>query len=172
VSALDELHALVGDEGGPVGGELAPRPAGEPMPHAEALTGPRSAGRPAQYALVLEAIWEGFALHHAAGRLFEEPDGDLAVLLGDHMYALGIERLVALQDIPAVAALADTIALASLAAARGDEGLSAAVWAAAAAAVANGTDAPHEEAKDRVRRGEQGAAEALRASARQLAASR
>ena len=47
-------------------------------------------------------------------------DPDLALLAGDRLYALGLERLVALGDLEAVRELADVIALCSLLVARGE----------------------------------------------------
>ncbi len=164
MTALEDLHALVGGEGAPVAGELVAVPGARPMPAVDRLAGPRTAGREAQYALVAEAIYEGFELHHRAGRLFDAPDEDLAVLLGDHMYALGIERLVELADVPAVAELADTIAIASLAAAREDEALLASAWGAGMAAVAEGENAEHRAAKQLAREGGPAALDAMRTS--------
>jgi len=170
LSALDELHAVVRSEGGPVALELAGRPRGEPAPQGAMLAGPRTAGRMEEYGLVVESIHEGYELHHAQGRLFDGPDGDLAVLLGDHMYALGIERLVQLGDVHAVGELADTIAIASLAAARGEPELAAAAWAAGARSVASGPAAEHLEAKALALEGEPAALDAMRTSSGQLGA--
>ena len=172
MSALDELHAVVRSEGGPVALELAGRPRGEPAPQGAMLAGPRPAGRMEEYGLVVESIHEGYELHHAQGRLFDGPDGDLAVLLGDHMYALGIERLVQLGDVHAVGELADTIAIASLAAAREDAGLAESVWGAGASAVAHGQDDGHRAAKELARAGRPSAFDAMRTSARRHATSR
>ncbi len=47
-------------------------------------------------------------------------DPDLALLAGDRLYALGLERLAALGDLDAVAELADVIALCAQAHAEGD----------------------------------------------------
>jgi len=170
LSSLDALGELVRSEGGPVAGELAAAPRGESAPQTAMLGGPRTDGRLEQYGLVVEAIHEGYELHHADGRLFDAPDGDLAVLLGDHMYALGIERLVQLGDVHAVGELADTIAIASLAAARGEVELAAAAWAAGARAVANGPKAGHREAKALALEGDPAALDAMRTSAARLGA--
>lgn len=62
-----------------------------------------------EYALVIEAVREGYLLHYAEPRLLTGHDPDLALLAGDYLYALGIERLAALGDTEAVHRLADLI---------------------------------------------------------------
>ncbi|MET0305873.1 MAG: hypothetical protein ABW196_06545 [Solirubrobacterales bacterium] len=64
---------------------------------------------PGEYALVLEAVREGYLLHYGEPRLLSGHDADLALLAGDYLYALGIERLAALGDTNAVLLLADLI---------------------------------------------------------------
>jgi hypothetical protein len=64
---------------------------------------------PGEYALVLEAVREGYLLHYGGSRLLSGHDADLALLAGDYLYALGIERLAALGDTDAVLLLADLI---------------------------------------------------------------
>ena len=67
------------------------------------------AARPAEYALVVEAVREGYLLHYGEPRLLAGHDPDLALLAGDYLYALGLDRLAALGDTRAVAILADLI---------------------------------------------------------------
>jgi hypothetical protein len=74
-----------------------------------AALGPRSAAAPGEYAFVVEAVREGYLLHYATPRLLAGHDDDLALLAGDYLYALGIDRLVALGDTEAVAVLGDLI---------------------------------------------------------------
>jgi hypothetical protein len=64
---------------------------------------------PGEYALVIEAVREGYLLHYAKPRLLTGHDADLALLAGDYLYALGIERLAQLGDTGAVHLLADLI---------------------------------------------------------------
>jgi hypothetical protein len=64
---------------------------------------------PGEYALVIEAVREGYLLHYGEPRLLARHDPDLALLAGDYLYALGIERLAALGDTQAVHRLADLI---------------------------------------------------------------
>ena len=62
-----------------------------------------------EYALVVEAVREGYLLHYGTPRLLAGHDPDLALLAGDYLYALGLDRLAALGDDRAVAILADLI---------------------------------------------------------------
>jgi hypothetical protein len=62
-----------------------------------------------EYALVVEAVREGYLLHYEEPRLLAGHDPDLALLAGDYLYALGLDRLAALGDDRAVAILADLI---------------------------------------------------------------
>ena len=71
--------------------------------------GPRSAAAPGEYAFVVEAVREGYLLHYGQPRLLSGQDDDLALLAGDYLYALGIERLAALGDAEAVAVLGELI---------------------------------------------------------------
>jgi hypothetical protein len=64
-----------------------------------------------EHALVIEAVREGYLLHYAEPRLLAGHDADLALLAGDYLYALGIERLAALGDTAAVHRLADLISI-------------------------------------------------------------
>ena len=54
-----------------------------------AAAGPRSAAAPGEYALVVEAVREGYLLHYGEPRLLAGHDDDLALLAGDYLYALG-----------------------------------------------------------------------------------
>lgn len=60
-------------------------------------------------ALVIEAVREGYLLHYEQPRLLTDHDSDLALLAGDYLYALGLDRLAALGDTDAIAILADLI---------------------------------------------------------------
>jgi hypothetical protein len=74
-----------------------------------AALGPRSAAAPGEYAFVVEAVREGYLLHYGTPRLLAGHDEDLALLAGDYLYALGIDRLATLGDSDAVAVLGDLI---------------------------------------------------------------
>ena len=74
-----------------------------------AALGPRSASTPGEYAFVVEAVREGYLLHYGTPRLLAGHDEDLALLAGDYLYAVGIDRLAALGDTEAVAVLGDLI---------------------------------------------------------------
>ena len=143
--ALHQLAAALRDEGGLLAGTVGEDGA-SPQPHGQTV-----AGRGESYPLLVEAIREGYLLHYAAGRVVRPDDPDLALLAGDRLYALGLERLAALGDLDAVAELADVIALCAQAHAEGDAARADAVWDAGAAAVAGGPAADHQAAKRRWR---------------------
>jgi hypothetical protein len=165
---LTRLATLVREDGGLLAGAVAPAPAGA-TPHGDAVArGPRSEGHAADLPLVIEAVREGYLLHYGAGRLMARDDDDLALLAGDRLYALGLERLAAAGDLAAVAALADLIALGAQAQAAGDEALADAVWAAGCAEVGWGLNPDLEAAKEAARAGDSGAAERLAAAARHI----
>jgi hypothetical protein len=130
-----------------------------------AAAGPRAGGREGDYALLVEAIVEGYLQHYGTGRVVRAEDPDLALLAGDRLYAMGLARLAELGDLHAVAELADVISLAAQAEAEGDADRAAAAWSAGVAAVAHGGGPRLEIAKAAARAGEAGAAAALRAAA-------
>ena len=67
-------------------------------------------GGPDEYALVMEAVREGYLLHYGESRILAGHDADLGLLAGDYLYALGLDRLAALGDTDAVAVLSELIA--------------------------------------------------------------
>lgn len=123
--------------------------------------GPHGRSAPGEYALVVESVREGYLLHFGTARLLAGQDDDLSLLAGDYLYALGLERLAALGDDPAVRELSDLISLVAQCHAEGRPELAAALWLAAAVAVGCGGDARHEEAKAAARALGEDAAEAL-----------
>jgi hypothetical protein len=74
-----------------------------------AASGPRAATAPGEYAVVVEAVREGYLLHYGEPRLIAGHDADLGLLAGDYLYALGLDRLAALGDTEAVAVLSELI---------------------------------------------------------------
>jgi hypothetical protein len=100
-----------------------------------AAPGPRAAAAPAEYALVVESVREGYLLHYGEPRLLRGHDDDLALLAGDYLYALGIERLAALGDDEAVAMLAELIARCAQLHAEGRDDEVDALWRTSALAV-------------------------------------
>ena len=169
MSTLDRLSATVRERGGLLA-EAAEdcAGAGSPTPHGDvAAAGPRAAADPARYALLVEAIREGYLLHYAAGRVVSSEDADLALLAGDQLYAIGLAELAELGDLEAVGELADVISLTAAAQSVADEELAEAVWDAGAVAVGWGATPGHEAAKALARAGDSTAAEALRAAARE-----
>jgi hypothetical protein len=103
-----------------------------------AALGPRAAADPGEYALVVEAVREGYLLHYGEPRLLRGHDADLALLAGDYLYALGIERLAALGDAEAVGVLADLISRCAQLHAEGREDEAPDLWRSAATAIGGG----------------------------------
>lgn len=112
---------------------------------------------------------EGCLLHYGEPRALQIDDPDLALLAGDRLYALGLDRLAAIGDLGAIAELADIIALSAQAHATGDEALALAAWHAGAVAIGWGEDEQTAAAKAHARHGDPGAVEALHASAARAA---
>lgn len=134
--ALERLSATVRAEGGLLAGALVAAP-DVPAPLADLVAaGPRAAGHQADLALVVEAVHEGSLLHHGTPRLVSAADPDLALLAGDRLYALGLERLAAAGDLESVAILAAVIADVAVAASEGDRAAVDAAWEAGARRVA------------------------------------
>jgi hypothetical protein len=138
--ALHRLAAELRSEGGMLAATVADSDAPQPYGDAVAVKGD-------EYPLLVEAIREGYLQHYAQGRVVRPQDPDLALLAGDRLYALGLERLAALGDLDAVAELADVIALCAQAHAEGDPARAEAIWAAGATAVAGGPSPDHEATK-------------------------
>jgi hypothetical protein len=166
------LRDALRDQGGTVADVLvdatpaAPQtPLDEPGPPQLAAAGPRARGQEREYELLLEMILEGYRLHYDEPRVVRPRDVDLALLLGDQLYALGLSRLAALGDLDAVDELADVISLVAQAHAASDRELAQAVWEAGAASVGWGPSQAHATAKAQARAHAPGAAAALRAAA-------
>ncbi len=140
MTALHRLAAELRDEGGILAETVVESDA--ETPHGDVV-----AARGDSYPLLVEAIREGYLQHYGAGRVVQPDDADLALLAGDRLYALGLERLAATGDLEAVAELADVIALCAQAHAEGDPARAEAVWTAGAAAVAGGPSPDHEATK-------------------------
>jgi hypothetical protein len=164
MSVLDRLAAALRTDGGLMAEAVADVGPADGTLGGAAAAGPRAAGREADYALLVEAIVEGYLQHYGTGRVVRPADPDLALLAGDRLYALGLARLAELGDLDAVAQLADVISLAAQAHAEGDGERAAAIWAAGAAAVGHGSGPELEAAKAAARAGDADAARALRAA--------
>jgi hypothetical protein len=136
IAALKEaLLAHGGTVASLLDGEQDREPHAEPGPAQLAAAGPRARGNEAEYELLVEMIYEGSRLHYGPQRLVRTEDPDLALLVGDQLYALGLSRLAALGDLDAVAALADVIAAVAQASAADDAAAAGGAWEAGARAV-------------------------------------
>lgn len=92
---------------------------------------------PERHRLGLETIYEGYLVHYGTPRLFAVESEDLALLLGDHLYAHGLVRIAQTGDVAAVEDLAELISLCAQGRASGRGGDGAA-WAATAARLGAG----------------------------------
>lgn len=166
--ALGHLAAELRDEG-PV---IAPHVSESDAAPALGLlvaAGPRCSDDPGAYAVVVELVREGYLCHYGEPRLLGGLDPDLRLLAGDHLYARGIERLARLGDLLAVTELSDLISVAARLDASPDADIESAevAWIGAAVAIATGTDAAYESAKEVL--GATGDPEPLRAVAHEAA---
>jgi hypothetical protein len=164
MSAPGRLAALLRGDGGLMAAAVAEAAPLDGELGAVASAGPRAAGHEEEYALLVEAIFEGYLLHYAGGRVVQPDEPDLALLAGDRLFALGIARLAELGDLEAVTELADVISLSAQAHAERDPARAQAVWEAGARAIAHGGGPELEHAKAAARAGAPDAAGALRAT--------
>lgn len=134
-AALRGLAAQLRAEDTPISFHVVD-PVAPPTLGALAATGPRAAANPGEYALVVEAVYEGYLLHYGEPRLLAGHDPDLALLAGDYLYALGLDRLAALGDDRAVAILGDLIGRCAQLHAEGEAAQVAGLWEAAADEIA------------------------------------
>jgi hypothetical protein len=119
MSALEDLAAQLRAEGTPISPHIVD-------PGADSAFAPEG-----EHAFVLEAVREGYLLHYGEPRLLAGHDEDLALLAGDYLYALGIERLAQLGGTAAVHVLADLISGSAQLHAEGREDEAPAAWAEA-----------------------------------------
>ena len=134
-AALRQLAEQLRGEGTPISPHVV-EPDEEPVFGPLAAAGPRATAAPGEYSLVVEAVREGYLLHYGEPRLLAGHDEDLALLAGDYLYALGIERLAALGDAEAVRELADLISLCAQSHAEGRPEDVPGLWQRAVAAIA------------------------------------
>ncbi len=128
-----------------------PDPEQQPSLGLLAAAGPGAASDPGEYALLIEAIREGYLLHYGRPRVIARTDRDLALLAGDYLYARGLERLAALGDLGSIRELSDLISLSAQLHAEDREGISE-LWLASVTAVAAGSGPAHQLAKAALRR--------------------
>ena len=146
MKALNRLAEEVRGQGGLLAHAVLPASV-DGAHGARAAAGSRAAGHEDDYALLVEAIREGYLLHYAGGRVVRPADPDLSLLAGDRLFALGLARLAELGDLAAVGELADVISLAAQAHAEGDPKRAAAVWDAGIRVVGDGPTPDHEAVK-------------------------
>ena len=170
-AALFAIARELRDEGTVISGHVV-EPVAAPVIGRLVAAGPRCRQAPGEYARVLESVREGYLLHYGAPRIVAGLDRDLALLAGDHLYALGLERLAGLGDLDAIRELADLISLCAQlhADSPGSREAASALWLASTVAVGAGESAEHAAAKAAVGSRAPGAADRLRRGARSQAA--
>ncbi len=127
MSALTTLAAQLREEDTPI------------SPHVADPDAAQAFAPPGERGYVLEAVREGYLLHYGEPRLLAGQDGDLALLAGDYLYALGIERLATLGDTQAVLVLADLISASAQIHTEGREDEAPGRWRDAIRAIGTGT---------------------------------
>jgi hypothetical protein len=78
----------------------------KPVPEWEPVFSPLA---PDDFALGLETVYEAYLVHYGRPRLFDTPDRNEAVLLGDYLYAHGLVRIAAAGGVAAVDAMSTLI---------------------------------------------------------------
>ncbi len=90
-----------------------------------------------RFGLGIETIYEGYLTHYGTPRLFAPPDPDVALLLGDYLYAQGLVRIASFGETDAVSDLSELISLCSQLRAEDADG-DGPLWAASAALLGAG----------------------------------
>ena len=110
----------------------------------------------------VEMIYEAYLVHHAArGRVFAVADYEQGLLLGDYLYATGLVQVCQANDVAAIAALADLIALAAHLRVEGGEIADGELWLATARYLAGPRSAAVGQACEALRGGDSAPLRAL-----------
>lgn len=159
--ALRTLAERIAGEGDPLAAHLsepsAPAAFGELV-----AAGPRTGRSPAAYALVVEAVREGYLCHYETSRILSGADPDLLLLAGDLFYAIGINGLAALDDPESVGILSDLIRVAAELRAEDEGEMAEALWLAQLLALACGTSPELAALIEAVERRENGSLQGLK----------
>ena len=94
---------------------------------------------PERFALGLETVYEAYLVHYGNARLFDAPDRNEAVLLGDYLYAHGLVRIADVGGARAVDAMSELISRCAALRAEGAAG-DADAWIEAARALGGEPD--------------------------------
>lgn len=131
MSSIEAIHtALAGDDPLLAAALVSPDDGTSDSPTAELHPGA------AEDLLVgVEAIREGHLLHWGDGRLVKTSDQDLAILAGDRLYALGLERVAATGSEDAIVELSRLIRDSATSMAAGSSAESEDVWRATCARI-------------------------------------
>ncbi|WP_320668535.1 hypothetical protein [Patulibacter defluvii] len=184
MSALAALATALRDEGGLVAAATVDPADDADRSASDGVRGPRAEVAGDALRLAVEATREAELLHHAPerARVVRTDDRDLALLAGDRLYALGLERLAADGLVDEVRILADVVALVARlhageawALGAGHDGgtgapdaaaaRTAALWICAGAALGRGSRSPAAALLRTARTGATPTPDALRAAA-------
>jgi hypothetical protein len=80
----------------------------------------------------VSAVREGYELHYGKPTVVQTGDPDLALLAGDRLFALGLEKLAAAGDLDAIGILCETIATCARSHAEGSSEQAQQAWQRAA----------------------------------------
>ena len=141
--ALEALAARLRTEGGLLAAATVDAPPDALAELGDTAAGTRTGAAADDYALLVEAIHEGYLAHYGEARVLRSPEPDLELLAGDHLYAIGLERLAELGDLESVAVLAGVIARCAQAHAEDHPQDAAAAWREGAARVAASGTGPN-----------------------------
>jgi hypothetical protein len=166
-AVLDEVRDRAVSLGGPL---LVPLDGDSESPVLARLV--ESLGGSNTASLAVEAVREGFLCHHASSRVLALEDEDLALLVGDLLYAIGLRELAQAGDTGSVSILADLIRLVSERSEAGDRVGIESLWLAQTAALAVGSDERHRAALVALEAGEDPSAERLSDWSREVVESR
>jgi hypothetical protein len=131
MSALAEIHAELKQDDRLLAEALLTRPeasAAGPTDELQSEIDP-------QLRVGVEAIREGHLLHWATGRVLNTPDLDLALLAGDRLYALGLERVAATGSRSEIASLSRLIKDSATAMAGSNVALAEELWISTCASI-------------------------------------
>ena len=157
--SVDRVLPEVLDRALSLGGPLLV-PAGDPGP-ARLASLVESLGGSASAAFAIEAVREGFLCHHGSSRILALEDDDLALLVGDLLYAIGLRELAVAGDPGSVSTLAELIRLASERSRSGSDTALRSLWLGQAVALGVGSDEIHRDAIEAIESGEDGAGDLL-----------
>jgi hypothetical protein len=115
VDVFGEIAATASQESNLWAQAVLPSHRREPVPVFSPLA-------PERFTLGLETVYEAYLVHYGHSRLFDSPEDEERVLLGDYLYAHGLVRIAKAGGVDAVAVMADLISTCAALRATGGDG--------------------------------------------------